>query len=36
MIAAVGAPVEIASLGVREEHFDQIAKAAVSANTAGT
>jgi len=31
MIAAVGAPLEIASLGVREEHFDRIAKAAVSA-----
>ncbi|MZR13433.1 iron-containing alcohol dehydrogenase [Maritimibacter sp. DP07] len=31
LLGAVGAPLELASLGVREEHFDQIAKSAVSA-----
>jgi alcohol dehydrogenase class IV len=31
MIESVGAPLEIASFGVRQEHFDQIAQGAVSA-----
>jgi alcohol dehydrogenase class IV len=31
LLAAAGAPLDLASLGIEEQHFDQIAKAAVSA-----